>query len=366
MTLLRTVFTSVATLAALAALPISSSAAIGGSQYWNTGQAIRLSGADRYETAVEVSEYEFGAPGVASTIVVASGENYPDALVAGPLASLLNAPLILTGKDSLPEIARKNIKWVFDGVADAEIDIYVVGGTSAVSDSVVAELQNIHPNIRVERLAGIDRYETARLVAGRFSSNDSIFLANGASFPDALAASGPASDRDVHYNLMPILLVKGTMLDPNLHNWISERVEPGILKSVSLVGGTDVLDSRVEGEIEYIAQQQSVTVNIARLSGNNRYETARAVAQHFYPMGVDSIGIASGENFPDALVGGQDSGKAAALDQTQAFLLTPPDSLHSAVVDFVNANAASLNSAVVYGGVEAVSEGTRLQLESLL
>jgi len=371
MSIYRFISKSLATLAlgAVALTPVGSGAAVMPAQYWFNGEALRLAGADRYETATKVSEYEFGAPGAATTIVVASGESFADALVAGPLASRLNAPLILTRKDSLPEVARKNIKWVFDGAADVSPDVIIVGGVSAVSEAVELELRAIHANLGTLRLAGIDRYETARLVASYYQGPQvpsSIFLANGSSFPDALAASGPVSDRGVNYDLSPILLVKGQMLDPNLSSWIDDQFETGGLKNVYLAGGTSVLDSRVESEVDFLAQQHGVNATIVRLSGANRYETAKAIASYFYPAGIESVGIASGETFPDALVGGQDSGKAFISNHQQAFLLTTPDTLHTAVQDFMTSNAATLNTAVVYGGTSAVSEAVRLQIESYL
>lgn len=64
------------------------------------GQVERIGGADRYETSVKVAETFVDDPEVA---VLAYAKNFPDGLCGGPLAMVLNAPLILTanGKEDV-------------------------------------------------------------------------------------------------------------------------------------------------------------------------------------------------------------------------------------------------------------------------
>ena len=54
----------------------------------------RIFGANRYETAVEISKdlYE-----KADTVIIASGENFPDALAGGSLAVQIDSPEIISG-----------------------------------------------------------------------------------------------------------------------------------------------------------------------------------------------------------------------------------------------------------------------------
>jgi hypothetical protein len=63
----------------------------------------RIAGADRVVTALMASQAEFQIPGSAGGVVLASGDNYPDALVGVPLAAARNAPILLTPRDSLPD-----------------------------------------------------------------------------------------------------------------------------------------------------------------------------------------------------------------------------------------------------------------------
>ena len=54
----------------------------------------QIFGANRYETAVEISKdlYE-----KADTVIIASGENFPDALAGGSLAVQIDSPEIISG-----------------------------------------------------------------------------------------------------------------------------------------------------------------------------------------------------------------------------------------------------------------------------
>ena len=68
----------------------------------------RISGSDRYQTAVECSKATF--PKGARFVVIASGTDYADALAGTTLASTLCSPLLLTVPNSLPADTLKEIK----------------------------------------------------------------------------------------------------------------------------------------------------------------------------------------------------------------------------------------------------------------
>ena len=92
----------------------------------------RLSGSDRYATSAEISAENF-APGVA-TVYVASGERFPDALSAAPVAGMQEVPLLLTRQTSLPspvaaELARLKPR-----------KIVILGGVTTVSSDIETAL----------------------------------------------------------------------------------------------------------------------------------------------------------------------------------------------------------------------------------
>lgn len=159
--------------------------------------ATRIQGADRYETASLISQAAW--PTGATTVYLASGENYADALSAGSAAARQTAPLLLSKAGELPaataaELSRLNPS-----------QIVIAGGTGTISDATLAAAQAAVPNAAVTRLGGADRYATsALLVQGAFSGGaTSVFYATGANWPDALGA-GPSAAKFGS----PVLLMK--------------------------------------------------------------------------------------------------------------------------------------------------------------
>jgi len=86
-------------------------------------------------------------------VYVATGANFPDALGAGPAAASREAPILLVGKDSIPEPTRAELTLLQPD------EIIIVGGTAVVSPAVETALGAFAA--RVSRLAGANRYETA-------------------------------------------------------------------------------------------------------------------------------------------------------------------------------------------------------------
>ena len=103
------------------------------------GEKSRIYGADRYKTAVEISKaFKSNLNKDIDTIVLASGEDYPDALCAGPLASSKNAAILLTNSKTLKEDTREYIK------SNTNIkNIIIVGGEKSISSSVEDELKTL-------------------------------------------------------------------------------------------------------------------------------------------------------------------------------------------------------------------------------
>lgn len=93
----------------------------------SSGSITRLAGATRYETSAKIMSYAVNAGMNVSTVYLATGKNFPDALAAGPVAGKLRAPLLLV--DPSIEYAHTVLANYCGSVNVAT----VVGGTSAVS-----------------------------------------------------------------------------------------------------------------------------------------------------------------------------------------------------------------------------------------
>ena len=109
--------------------------AVGGHAATADPSATPLAGADRYETALEVANKFFPGP---ASVGLASGTDFADALGGGVHASEQGGPLILTHPTSLPTSTKNYVQ----GNAEFTLrQLYVYGGTAAVSEQVITALK---------------------------------------------------------------------------------------------------------------------------------------------------------------------------------------------------------------------------------
>ncbi|MFP3338865.1 cell wall-binding repeat-containing protein, partial [Micrococcus sp. SIMBA_131] len=113
-------------------------------------------------------------------VVLATGEDFPDALAAAPLAYYYNAPILLTEKKKLSKVTEAALTFL-----QVE-NVTIVGGKGAVSTSIENYLED-ELGIEVDRVAGKDRYETAAAIAKELPPSDTAVVAYGKNFPDALS-----------------------------------------------------------------------------------------------------------------------------------------------------------------------------------
>ncbi|MFD2044474.1 cell wall-binding repeat-containing protein [Ornithinibacillus salinisoli] len=289
----------------------------------------RLSGENRYETSVQVSEQGWESSDV---VVLARGDDYADALAGAPLAKKHDAPLLLTKPGELTDVTEAEIERL-----GAET-VYILGGEDAVSSDVADALEA--KDITVERIEGSNRYETAVAIANEVVEGEinEAVLVNGSNFPDALSVASYAASSG-----LPILLVK--------EDAIPEATETALdtlnVEQTLVVGGTAVISDDVFNNVP----------NADRVFGDNRYETAVEVAKHF---NVDSnkYFVATGANYADAL-----STAALAAKEGTGILLVK-NSVSSHVENFIAENAVEL--VTVTGGLSAVSDDVVAELKQLL
>jgi putative cell wall-binding protein len=176
------------------------------------------------------------APGV-PVAFVATGTNYPDALAGVAVAGGAPGPILLTQPDGLPAETAAELARLQPG------RIVVLGGPGVVSDGVLAALDGYAPGA-VTRVAGPDRYATAVAVSsGTFAGATTLFVATGASFPDALGG-GPAAGMVPG----PLLLVKPTSLPAVVAAEIARLGPEGVV----ILGGTGAVSTAVATQIEAV------------------------------------------------------------------------------------------------------------------
>ena len=290
---------------------------------WVSRPAIRVAGADRYSTSVQVAQR---ASPTGRTVVIVSGRdaNLVDGLVAGPLAHSLAGPVLLVGA-TIPSVIRAEL---IRRVADHAI---IVGGPGAVSDSVAADLGTL--GIAVERVSGRDRYATAAAVAIRVGAPSmAAIVASGdsASLADALSASGPASALQ-----RPIVLVQRDSV-PAATSAVLQTLGVTV---TTCIGGTGVISEAV----------RTALPTCSRAAGADRWETSVAVANAFSGLvPATKVTVTGGRNanLVDALGAGS---------MGQLVLLVPPTTPPASVVAWLQKSYSILGLEVV-GGTGAVPD----------
>lgn len=302
----------------------------------------RVSGNDRISTAVSVSETYWDSAG---TALLATSGGFADALSAGALAASLGGPLLLTGPDELPDVVAGELRRL--GV----VTVLVLGGPAVVSP--IVEQQLVADGFRVERLAGENRFETARQVALEVGPdpNSEVTVVLGDDWPDAVGAGALAATP----LRTPTLLTARDRLPAATATALAELGT----ERVTLVGGTVAISAAVEAELE------SLGYVTTRLAGTDRFGTSAEVVD----AALDDVGspatavFASGENFPDAL-----SAAALAARIGGTLVLVPRQDLANApaIAALLDEHAEQLGDGIIVGGTGAVSERVRAQLADRL
>lgn len=297
-------------------------------------EVIRDDGMDRYLTALDISESMFAAGSVETTVVIATGLDFPDALSGSSLAGVHGSPLLLVGstltQDLTDEIDRLGAT-----------DVVLIGGEGAISKSV--EDAFVDAGYGVKRVWGQTRYETAAAVAlevAEYGGNTSeAYFVRGDDFADAIAVSPFAYSQQT-----PVLLVQTTAVPAATENIINDLgVGYGMI-----AGGVGAIDLDTEADLETL-----LGTPLERWAGATRFETATLAAQWHVDAGVAGyhyVGVATGLNFPDALGGG-----AAAGAKGGVLLLTMVDSLPAPTQAALSTNKALIDEVHVYGGIGAVN-----------
>lgn len=290
---------------------------------------LRLAGRDRYATAAAISDYQYPLP--YHNVFIATGQNFPDALTAGPVAFLAGQPLLLVSRDAIPQSVVDVLRQIQPS------QITVVGGPPAVSENVVSQLRS-YAGYGVRRLLGRDRYATGAIVVGDgfHGYTGPVFIATGANYPDALAG-GAAAERLV----APLILSQRDALP---------AATQGVLAGMSptrfiLLGSATVLSSSLTAQLQSLYPGVPVT----RLAGHDRYATSAAIAKYAFPSGARTVFLATGLNFPDALAGAAIAGNAPG-----PILLAAPDCLPPPVYERLQ--ALQPDQIVLLGGPSVLAD----------
>ncbi|HSQ90048.1 cell wall-binding repeat-containing protein [Romboutsia sp.] len=224
----------------------------------------KLIGEDRYQTAIKISNEQSGEAKYegwrgARNVIVVNSNSMVDALSATPFANEKSAPILLTEKNELNSETKKEISRL------RPENVYVIGGESVVSDSVINELKSM--DIYVERISGNDRYETSLEIAKKLSNYiniSEIAVVNGVTgLPDAVSIAPVAANKN-----MPIVLASPNEGTKVFDQYIKEN---NITKSY-VIGNKAAISNEIANKLP----------NAERLGGIDRNETNAVILEKFY------------------------------------------------------------------------------------
>lgn len=283
---------------------------------------LRVYGDTRYDTAFAAADLLKDLLGIKKFdyIVVASGEDFADALSGSYLAAVKDAPILLV-RNRAQEM-NKVKEYIKENLAPGGT-VYLLGGTKAVP----AAMENDLDGFSVKRLGGATRYDTNLLILKEAGVGDNdILVCTGVDFADSLSASAAG---------LPILLVRNSLLDDQKDFLSSTSGE------VIIVGGTNAVNARIETELKVYDS------DVKRLAGKTRYETSILVAKEFFTEPVGAV-LAYAQNFPDGLAGGP-----LAYAMNVPLILTT-DEKPSEAQNY--AKAQGIQNGVVMGGRALISD----------
>lgn len=310
----------------------------------------RLWGDYAVDTMAAIDQEAF-ADGSSDYVVIATQNDYYDALTASALAGQYGAPVLITDPENLSAQTAGVIERL--GAKHA----FIVGGAAAVSEDVESQVEAM--GLDVERLWGDDARGTARAIAAAADAPDGskgsrVIIATINGFYDSLSAA-PAA----YAQTDPILLCEpdGTLSDETL-----AAIEGAGYADAVILGGTSAVSGDVEGQLASAGVSST-----ARLGGDNAWGTSAKVADwevSSLGMLADGMAVADGNNFLDALTGAALCGKSNSV-----LVLVPHDGLAVGypeglsydpycIDNFVKPHAAQIAHGYVLGGPSAVPEST--------
>ena len=235
----------------------------------------RLYGDNRYKTSLKVADTLKQIKGIEKfdKIILADGNQFPDALCSGFLAQSLDAPIIL--------INNTNSKMVTDYInsnLNSDGSIIILGGENAISASLLSNLNN-----KYERVYGNNRYETNLEILNYLDVKyDTLLVCSGNNYPDSLSVSA--------LNL-PIMLVNNELRSDQI-DYLSKNE----FAEICIIGGTSAVNTKIESSLKTYS-------SVKRIAGSNRFQTSTCVAKEFFGK-TDNALISFARNFPDGLCGG--------------------------------------------------------------
>ncbi len=301
---------------------------------------VRLWGENAYDTMQKVVQADLVFQDKrGGSVIVATGDGYWDALAASGLAGRLDAPVIITPKDSLCAQAKSEIARL------KPERIYIMGGKAAVSADVETQLKKLCP--KVTRVKGATAPDTAvKIYEAAPSWGDTAIVATCNGYWDALS-------------IAPYSYAKGAPIFLTLYSDAPEgrvlsqaaldAIKLGGFSRVIITGGKAAVSEKVESQLAGIGVGM-----VVRKSGKTALDTSAEIAKWEVAsegMSIDNLTVATSNGYWDAL------SAAAYVGHFGSVLVLVDNDGHyqafDAVYDYDHPEAVSFGR--VLGGKAAIS-----------
>ena len=293
----------------------------------------RLAGSNALGTMKQIVKVGFSK---SDTVLLASSEGWWDALAASSLAGAHKAPVLLSASSTLSSDTESEIKRL------GAKKVYVCGGTAALSSAIDSRLKAL--GVSVQRLAGRTAVETSVAIAREVGAKagDTCIIATVGGYWDALSASPLA-----YAKVAPIFLTRQG--DDGLSSAVLDSVRQLGFSQAVVTGGTAAVPAAVESQLKGLGVD-----SVRRLGGANAYDTSALVANYARDpgMSVNSMGVATGKGYWDALTG------SALCGLNNSVLVLADDNNRSTVDKVYYKRLSQAKKGYVFGGQAAVSKLT--------
>ncbi|MDR3586542.1 MAG: cell wall-binding repeat-containing protein [Desulfosporosinus sp.] len=240
---------------------------------------VRIAGLDRYDTSYKIASSLKDIN--VSTVVISSGEQYPDALSISSIAANKGWPILLTPHDALPQEMKNFL------LKRKPSMVYITGGVGAILDNVKFEISSLLPQASVERLTGQSRFDTNVMIAETFAPSPStIYLTTGYGFADAVAGSAVAAK-----NGDPIIFIDPSVptLPKSVASYFEKLYANNISPNLVSLGGSGVVtDGIIKSSTDLISgivketSIYSITDLTATVTQNEDYSLPTTVQAKLY------------------------------------------------------------------------------------
>ena len=199
-------------------------------------------------------------------------------------------------------------------------------------------------DISVTRLAGADRFETAAEIAlEAYSSADDVIIAEGFEFADGLAGSVLAAEMDA-----PVLLTRTGSLPDSTADAITELGA----SNATILGGEVAVSAEVAESLE------DLDLDVERIAGGDRTETAALIAQELEDVGTKAF-VVGGWAPADSLAISSEASRSGV-----PILQVRQDEVPEATEDVLD--ELGIEDLQIIGGPAVVSEDVENELGDLV